>query len=85
MKGCPLDTNGDGDCYACSKPDWRCNGEHPVYVPTGEPMRSMRVDWNAEGVYTISPSTGEPTFPEWDFVTTIELIEILDPTPQEKP
>jgi hypothetical protein len=48
-------------------------------------MRSMRVDWNAEGVYTISPSTGEPTFPEWDFVTTIELIEILDPTPQEKP
>ncbi len=30
MKGCPRDTDGDGNCSACARPEWRCDGTEPV-------------------------------------------------------
>lgn len=27
---CPFDTDGDGDCSFCTKPNWACNGVGPI-------------------------------------------------------
>lgn len=59
MKGCPYDTDGDGNCYLCVKPGWHCNGERPEQDETGKPMRSMVVTWSDHGTYTVTPSTEE--------------------------